>query len=97
MTRFLRRAAVAALVILPMLAGCAGSGCEFLAYEGPLPEETPPLVMPAGVPAPAERGEFQVQEVATAPPSGKCVAEPPMTLPPEKLEAPAEDEKAEAA
>lgn len=89
MTGFFRRAGMASVLLLPMLAGCASSGCEFLAYET-LPQQPPPLVMPEGVPAPPQTGEFRVPDLAGAQASGKCVAEPPMTLPEEMLRVPEE-------
>lgn len=92
MTGFCRRTGMASLLaLLPFVTGCASSGCEFLTYET-LPRQPAPLVLPEGVPAPPQTGEYRVPDIADAgAASGKCIAEPPMTLPEEMLRAPEED------
>lgn len=84
------RRPVALLFLLP-LGGCAGNVCDRLALEE-TPEMTRPLVLPEGVPAVTEGGEFRVPDLAAAPPASGCLAVPPMTLPPEALEEPEDDE-----
>ncbi|HEX6928076.1 MAG TPA: hypothetical protein VF267_02425 [Gammaproteobacteria bacterium] len=83
MMEFLRRGAFALVVTLPLLAGCASDGCDYLVYEE-TPEAAPPLVLPEGVPAAADSGAFRVPP-GNAAISDRCIARPPMTLPPEVL------------
>ena len=85
MKDMLRHGAFVLVAAGPLLAGCAGDGCEYLVYEEQ-PTSAPPLVLPEGVPAPAESGQFRVPPGAAVTPSDRCVARPPMTLPPEVLE-----------
>lgn len=89
---FLRRKALILLATLPLFAGCAGTGCDYLVYEEDVPSKTEPVVMPAGVPAPAEGGEFRIPDGPAHPITGRCPAEPPMTLDPELLIEPEEGE-----
>lgn len=95
MKQVLRRNAWVAAALLPLLGGCAGSGCEYLVYEE-RPEAAPPLVIPEGVPAPPETGEFRLPTVTAEAPEG-CLATPPMTLPPEALEEPEDANEGEPA
>ena len=86
MTQFLRRMVFISLFAwLPLLAGCASDSCKFLVYEDELPEASPPLVIPGGIPAPVDSGRFQVPSRAGTAPAG-CAARPPMTLPENVLE-----------
>lgn len=94
MTFFLRRTCLILLAVLPVMAGCAGTGCDYLVYEEEVPSRTQPIVMPAGVPAPAEGGEFRIPDGPAQPIAGRCPAEPPMTLDPELLIEPEEGETA---
>lgn len=89
MKDFLRCRLFAALLALPLLGGCASDACERLALVDE-PEIAPPLALPEGVPAIAAGGEYHVP-AARATSTGGCLAQPPMTLPPEALQAP-EDE-----
>lgn len=93
MSTFSRLVLPAFCLALPLLGGCAGDGCKYLAYES-LPESAPPLVMPAGVPAPPESAEFRVPEGKAEAITGRCSARPPMTLPPEVLVDPEDGEEA---
>ena len=94
MTFFLRRHALILLATLPVFAGCAGIGCDYLVYEEEVPTKTPPIVMPEGVPAPADSGEYRISDGPARPITGRCPAEPPMTLDPELLIEPEEGEAA---
>lgn len=98
MTQTARRLTLWMLALSSLLAGCAGDGCEYMAYEE-VPETASPLVMPAEVSAPAESGEFSLPpapRTAASAPTETCLARPPMTLPEEVLREP-EDEEGEAA
>lgn len=95
MTFSLRRKALILLASLPVFTGCAGAGCDYLVYEDEVPSKTPPIVMPAGVPAPAEGGEFRIPDGPAQPITGRCPAQPPMTLDPELLIEPEQGEAAE--
>ncbi|HEX7029057.1 MAG TPA: hypothetical protein VF254_00505 [Gammaproteobacteria bacterium] len=90
MKEFPRRGVFVAALLLPLLGGCAGDICNQLAFEE-TPRLSEPLVIPEGVPAIAEGGQFRVPDAAAAAPVEGCQARPPMTLPPEVLEAPEEE------
>lgn len=92
MTFFLRRNGLILFATLPMFAGCVGSGCDYLVYEGEVPSKARPVVMPAGVPAPPEGGEFRIPDGPAQQITGRCPAQPPMTLDPELLKEPEEGE-----
>ena len=89
MKDFLRCRLLVALLALPLLGGCARDACERLALTDE-PQIAQPLVLPEGVPAVADGGEYRVPD-ARAASTGGCLANPPMTLPAEALQAP-EDE-----
>lgn len=91
MTQMLRRGALTLVVSLPLLAGCATDGCEYLAYEDGVPTESRALTIPQGVQAPPESGTFSIPSGETATPSGRCMAEPPLILPPDVLVEPEEE------
>jgi len=91
---FLQRALATALA-LSLLGGCASNICEDLVFQE-TPALSPPLVMPAGVPAVTAGGQYRVPGVETAGPVEGCRAQPPMTLPPELLVAPEEEGEEEA-
>lgn len=91
MTQMLRRGALMMVVSFPLLAGCASDGCERLVYEENVPQERPSLVIPEGVQAPPESGDFRIPAGETAAPSGRCMAVPPLILP-EEVIAPATEE-----
>lgn len=97
MKQTVRRNVLATVLILPLLGGCAGDACERLALEN-VHEPARPLVLPEGVPAPVEGGEFRIPDAGVATPAtaGGCLAEPPMTLPPEMLKDPEDDEESGA-
>lgn len=90
----LRRTGLILLATLPVFAGCVGTGCDYLAYTEEVPSKTQPIVMPAGVPAPAESGEFRIPDGPARQITGRCPAQPPMTLDPELLIEPEEGEAA---
>lgn len=77
------------LSLVGLLQACASTDCEFLAYQE-LPTESEALDYPEGVRVPTSSGAFQVPDVSGQV-SGECLAQPPMTLPPEVLEEPDED------
>lgn len=83
---------LAAVVTLPLLGGCASDVCNRLVFED-VPALSPPLVIPEGVPAIAEGGQYRVPAADAAVPPETCKARPPMTLPPEVLEEPEDDEE----
>ncbi len=89
MKHFLRREFLAVALVLPLLGGCASDMCERLAISGDT-QVAKPLVLPEGVPAIADGGEYRVPEVPASAPVAGCLAEPPMTLPPEVLVEPEE-------
>jgi len=91
MTSFLRRNALVLTAALPLFAGCASMECEYLTYEEE-PRKSPAIVMPADVPAPAERGKYRIPDGPARAITGRCPAEPPMTLDPELLIDPEERE-----
>ena len=86
MKDFLRCRLSAALLALPLLGGCASDACERLVLADE-PQIARPLVLPEGVPAVADGGEYRVPDVRAAG-AGGCLAQPPMTLPAEALQAP---------
>ncbi|MBW3567980.1 MAG: hypothetical protein KY410_08510 [Proteobacteria bacterium] len=90
MTSLMRRTALL-VCALPLVAGCAGTDCEYLEFRE-APQASPPLVMPAELPAPADRGTYQVPEGPARQITGRCPAQPPMTLDPEVLIEPEEGE-----
>ncbi|HEX7046542.1 MAG TPA: hypothetical protein VF275_03085 [Gammaproteobacteria bacterium] len=92
MKEFPRYTALAVVLALPLLGGCVSDVCQRLVFEE-TPELSQPLVIPEGVPAIAEGGQYRVPDVAAAAPVEGCQARPPMTLPPEVLEAPEENEE----
>lgn len=91
MTSSMRRTALL-VYALPLVAGCAGADCEYLEFRE-APQASPPLVMPAELPAPAERGAYQVPDGPARQITGRCPAQPPMTLDPEVLIEPEEGEE----
>ena len=91
---FMRRNVLFLLATLPLFAGCAGAGCDYLVYEEDIPSRTQPVVMPEGVRAPAEGGEYRIPEGPARQITGRCPAQPPMTLDPELLIEPQEEETA---
>lgn len=91
MTQMLRRGALMMAVSLPLLAGCASDGCEQLVYEDNVPKQRAPLVIPEGVKAPPESGDFRVPAGDSAAPTGRCMARPPLILPEEVVAPPADE------
>lgn len=90
-----QRSVLALVLALPLLGGCVGDACERLALEN-VQEPARPLILPEGVRAPAEGGEFRIPDTsAAAAPLGEgdCLARPPMTLPPEMLRDPEDEEE----
>lgn len=98
MKQTVRRNVLVTVLVLPLLGGCAGDACERLILEG-VQEPARPLVLPEGVQAPAEGGEYRIPDAraAAAPATaGGCLAQPPMTLPPEMLKEPEDEEESGA-
>lgn len=92
MKEFPRHGILAVVLALPLLGGCASDVCSRLVFEE-TPALSEPLIIPEGVPAVAEGGQYRVPDVAAAAPVEGCQARPPMTLPPEVLEVPEENEE----
>ena len=97
MKRILRRRSMfATMLMLPLLGGCAGDACERLRLES-VREPARPLALPEGVRAPAEGGEFRIPDAGSAQAiEDGCLAQPPMTLPPEMLKDPEDEEESAA-
>ena len=96
MTSYLRGGVLGAALLT--LTACAGDHCQYLAYGDNVPQKNRPLVMPDGVPAVPEGGEFRIPDGEMAHADGRCLAEPPMTLDPAVLVEPEEgpDQEEEA-
>lgn len=74
-----------------LLQACVTNDCERLAYKE-APQSAAPLEYPADVHEPTPSGEFQLPDVEGAL-AGDCLAQPPMTLPPEALEEEGEEDE----